>query len=183
MTNIKCTNRIFHVMLICILVFAGAYTSSLFESSVCYAAVKSKSVTRTHLIHIPVRPVFITINIKVIDSYDGTYKDAKKTRTFSKHKETLTLSSYNDKQLTSRLNPSIGYLQFYSPSKRTKCTHVKCKCAFYSGSPIFKIKPHCSNTKTTAKVGSTAYCKGGYIITGGSNIIEKTSKFINLSKQ
>lgn len=176
------SSRGIHIILMCMLIFLGVGTTPFAKGSECYAAVKSKKVTKTHLIHIPEKPIFITIGVKTIDSYDGTYKDANKTRTFSKHMETLTLCSHNDKYLTSKLKPTIGYLQFYSPHKKTKCNHIGCKCAFYIGSPIFKVKHYCSNTKTTAKVGSNAYCNGGYIITGGSNIIEETSKFSNLAK-
>lgn len=144
------------------------------------AATITKRVINKHIIGIPERPVIITITVRTNSSYDGTYTDKSGKRTFTKHKETVSFSSINDPYLLKKLKTSIGYLQFSKPTK--KCNHITCKCSYLKGSPIFSIKHYCSNTRITCTKGATTYCTGGYIITGGSNVVSKTVKYTNLAK-
>lgn len=144
------------------------------------AATITKRVINKHLISIPEKPLIITITVRTTATYDGTYTDKSGKRTFTKHKETVSFSSPNDPYLVKKLKPSIGYLQFNTPSK--KCNHIKCNCSHLKGSPIFSIKHYCSNTRITCKKGAATYCKGGYLISGGSNIVSKTVKYKNLAK-
>ena len=142
-----------------------------------FAGTVSKNVENTHYITMSEKPLLITIAVKVKDSYNGTYKDSDGKRVFSKHKETVTFSSHNDRYLVNQLNPSIGYVTFHTPSKKIKCEYAKCKCEFYKGFPIFAIKHHCSKTKATCKIRSDAYCEATYVIKGGTPLVTKTVKF------
>ena len=144
------------------------------------AATISKTVSNEHLIPIPEKPLFITIAVTTKAFYDGTYTDKNNKRNFTKHKETVSFSSVNAPYLVNQLKTSIGFLQFSNPSK--KCNHIKCKCSFFMAPPMFSLRHYCSNTKVTCTKGGSAYCEGGYIITGGSRIVSKTIKYSNLAK-
>ena len=165
-----CSSLIIFFLLIIIL---------LTMTPIAQAASMTKRVENKHIITIPESPVLIPISVKVSDSYTGTYTDKATKRTFSRHKETLTVSSINDPYLTTQLNPTIGFLQFTTTTK--KCNHIKCKCNFFIN-PNSILKHHCSNTSIVCTKGSNTYCKGGYFITGGVAVVSKSIKFTNLAK-
>lgn len=171
-----------HLLVLCVMILIVAGCCFVLATNNIYAATKSKSVTRTHIVMMSEAPTIIPIAVEAKDSYQGTYSDSGETRTFTKHRETVTLSSYNDSYLTSQVKAFAGYLKFHSYGKVTKCNHIKCKCTFYIGSPIFKVLHHCSNTKTKAKIGGNAYCVGGYTIRGTASTISQDTKFSKLGK-
>jgi len=145
------------------------------------AATISKSINSSHIIPVAEDPLIINITIRTNDAYDGTYTTSGTTRTFSRHKHTVTLSSINDSALTSRISLSIYQMQFYTPGTKISCPKTTCTCSFFIGSPIIKVKHDCSVKVTSCRTGSTAHVTGGYILTGGTVPVVNNNTFTGIA--